>query len=93
MTTYNGGRHLRAQLDSFAAQSLAPLEVQIGDDGSSDEDDGGDSGSAPIAPPAPLINTRQLNPNVDVVEPVAGAGNPAPLGSAVNEGITQGETQ
>ena len=69
-------------------------DADEGDDGSSDDNDDsdGDSGAAPIAPPAPLINTRQLNPNVNVVEPVAGAGNPALLGSAVDEGITQGET-
>ena len=60
-----------------------------GDDGSSDQkddDDAADTSSAPIAPPAPLINTRPLSPNTDVEEPVSGAGNPALLGSAVNEG-------
>lgn len=47
---------------------------------------------SPIAPPAPLIDTRPLNPAVDVVEPVSGSGNPALIGSAVNETATQ-ETQ
>ena len=37
MATYNGGRHLRAQLESIAAQSLLPAELQIGDDGSTDD--------------------------------------------------------
>lgn len=37
MATYNGARHLAAQLDSIAAQSLLPIELQIGDDGSTDE--------------------------------------------------------
>jgi glycosyltransferase involved in cell wall biosynthesis len=36
MTTYQGERHLKAQLHSLAEQDLLPLEVQIGDDGSSD---------------------------------------------------------
>ena len=36
MATYNGARHLRAQLDSIAAQALKPIELQIGDDGSTD---------------------------------------------------------
>ena len=36
MATYNGARHLRAQLDSIAAQTLKPIELQIGDDGSTD---------------------------------------------------------
>jgi len=66
-----------------------------GDDGSSDdkdEDSDSDTGASPIAVPQPLINTRQLNPNINVVEPVAGAGNPALLGSAVDEDTAQGET-
>jgi filamentous hemagglutinin family protein len=70
----------------------AANDADEGDDGSGDDDDSGNSGAAPITPPAPLINTRQLNPNIEVVEPVAGAGNPALLGSAVDEGITEGET-
>jgi len=67
-----------------------------GEDGSSDdkdEDSDTDEGSAPITPPTPLINTRALNPNVDVVEPVSGAGNPALFGSAVNETTAQGDAQ
>jgi hypothetical protein len=79
-------------LDDSPTAPAADDADEGGDGSGDDEDDGGDSGSAPIAPPAPLINTRQLNPNVEVVEPVAGAGNPALLGSAVDEGITEGET-
>jgi hypothetical protein len=37
MGTYNGARHLRAQLDSLAAQSLLPSELHVGDDRSTDE--------------------------------------------------------
>ena len=65
-----------------------------GDDGSSDKDDEdskSDEGSSPIAPPAPLISTRALDGNVNVVEPVSGAGNPALFGSAVDETTVQGE--
>lgn len=36
MATYNGEAYLRAQLDSLATQTLSPLELQIGDDGSTD---------------------------------------------------------
>jgi glycosyltransferase involved in cell wall biosynthesis len=36
MATYNGAQHLRAQLDSIAAQTHLPVELQIGDDGSTD---------------------------------------------------------
>jgi hypothetical protein len=79
-------------LDDSPTAPAADDGDEGGDGSGEDEDDGGDTGSAPIAPPAPLINTRQLNPNVEVVEPVAGAGNPALLGSAVDEGITEGET-
>lgn len=37
MATYNGAACLQEQLDSFAAQSLPPAQVLVGDDGSSDE--------------------------------------------------------
>lgn len=37
MATYNGGRHLRAQLDSIWRQTLRPTEIVICDDGSTDD--------------------------------------------------------
>jgi glycosyltransferase involved in cell wall biosynthesis len=37
MATYNGARHIRAQLDSLANQTLPPLELVVTDDGSTDE--------------------------------------------------------
>lgn len=37
MTTYNGGRYLREQLDSVRRQSSPPTELVICDDGSSDD--------------------------------------------------------
>ena len=64
-----------------------------GDDasGDKDEDDNtSDEGSSPISPPTPLISTRALDGDVNVVEPVSGAGNPALFGSAVNETTVQG---
>ena len=36
LCTYNGARHLQAQLDSFARQTLLPTELIISDDGSTD---------------------------------------------------------
>jgi glycosyltransferase involved in cell wall biosynthesis len=36
MATYNGAKYLRAQLDSLAAQTVAPCELVITDDGSTD---------------------------------------------------------
>ena len=37
LCSYNGARHLREQLDSFARQTLPPAEVVVSDDGSTDE--------------------------------------------------------
>ena len=37
MATYNGGKYLQEQLDSFVAQSRRPDEVVITDDGSTDD--------------------------------------------------------
>lgn len=36
VATYNGERHILTQLQSIAAQSVKPLEILIGDDGSED---------------------------------------------------------
>jgi glycosyltransferase involved in cell wall biosynthesis len=37
LCTYNGGRYLEELLDSLAAQTLLPVELLVGDDGSSDD--------------------------------------------------------
>ena len=37
MATFNGGRHLQAQLDSVRCQTLPPMELVVCDDGSSDD--------------------------------------------------------
>lgn len=37
MCTYNGAKYLRRQLESLATQSLSPLELQVGDDRSTDD--------------------------------------------------------
>jgi glycosyltransferase involved in cell wall biosynthesis len=37
LTTYNGAKHLREQLDSYAAQSRPPHELVVCDDGSRDD--------------------------------------------------------
>ena len=45
---------------------------------------------APIAPPAPMIDTRPLSPPVSVDEPVAGGGNPALFGVGAAANPTEG---
>ena len=37
MTTYNGGKYLRTQLESLASQADHPDELVISDDGSTDD--------------------------------------------------------
>jgi glycosyltransferase involved in cell wall biosynthesis len=37
LCTYNGAEYLQQQLDSLASQSIDPLELAVGDDGSTDE--------------------------------------------------------
>jgi glycosyltransferase involved in cell wall biosynthesis len=37
LCTFNGGKFLRAQLESLAAQTIPPTELIIGDDGSADD--------------------------------------------------------
>lgn len=76
-----------------ASDTEAAADDSDSSDGSDDEkkDKGdGDEAASPIAPPTPLISTRALDGDVNVVEPVSGAGNPALFGSAVDETTTQG---
>ena len=51
-----------------------------------EEEGGDDSASSPISPPAPLFNTKPLEPKSDTDEPVSGGGNPALIGSGRVEG-------
>ena len=51
-----------------------------------EEDGGDDSASSPIAPPAPLFNTKPLEQKSDTDEPVSGGGNPALIGSGPVKG-------
>lgn len=79
--------------DSSASSSdseAANEEADSSEEEKKDEGDG-DEAASPIAPPAPLISTRALDGDVNVVEPVSGAGNPALFGSAVDETTVQGE--
>ena len=74
----------------------AQVEEEAEGDGSSDDKEDReetDAAASPIAPPAPLIDTRQLSPNANVEQPVAGAGNPALLGSPVTKESPKGERQ
>ena len=77
-----------ATLDESPVAPTADDSDEGGDDSNDnkdDDDDTSDEGSSPIAPPVPLISTRALDGDVNVVEPVSGAGNPALFGSAVDE--------
>jgi hypothetical protein len=55
------------------------------DDSDDDKDQAEQDAQAPIAPPVVLINTRPLNPDVDVEDPVSGSGNPALINAGVGE--------
>lgn len=44
-----------------------------------EEDEAEQAARAPIEPPVVLIDTRPLNPPIDIADPVSGSGNPAAL--------------
>lgn len=58
-----------------------------------EEEEDEDEASSPIAPPVVLINTRALNPDVDVTDPVSGTGNPALIDASLSDGPPQGDEQ
>jgi len=95
--TPDGNPGLADQIDVLLGPGLGdtpdfvpdPDDPDDGADGQVPQSSGPDLGS-PIAPPPPLIDTRPLNPPPLIDEPVAGSGNPALMGSAVNENTAQG---
>ncbi|MCY1671679.1 hypothetical protein OVA07_11735 [Novosphingobium sp. SL115] len=52
-----------------------------------------DAAQSPIAPPVQLIDTQPLEPQGIIEQPVAGSGNPALIGSVINEATAQGDAQ
>jgi filamentous hemagglutinin family protein len=77
------------QADDFVILDSMPAvgepEPEFGEPDSEEqrqaEEEGAEASKrSPIAPPAPLISTRPLDPPVNVDEPVAGSGNPALIG-------------
>lgn len=49
--------------------------------------------SSPLIPPAPLIDSTPLDPQLMIEQPVAGSGNPSLIGQAVNETSAEGVAQ
>ncbi|OYX64775.1 MAG: hypothetical protein B7Y89_00560 [Novosphingobium sp. 32-60-15] len=49
--------------------------------------------SSPIAPPPQMIDSKPLEPQSLIEQPVAGSGNPSLIGSVVNENSAEGEAQ
>jgi hypothetical protein len=84
---------------TFVEEPAAPTGVG----GSTDEDappsqqeeasEGEQAASSPIAPAPQLIDSRPLEPQTQVEQPVAGSGNPALIGSVVNENSAEGDDQ
>ncbi|MGN6499899.1 MAG: beta strand repeat-containing protein, partial [Tsuneonella sp.] len=53
-------------------------------DNDEDKEQAEEAARAPIAPPVVLIDSRPLNPDVDVTDPVSGTGNPALIGASIS---------
>lgn len=83
---------------TFVEEPAAPAS-----EGGSDEEtpapqqdetsEGEQAASSPIAPAPQLIDSRPLEPQAQVEQPVAGSGNPALIGSVVNENSAEGGDQ
>lgn len=59
-----------------------------------EENGGQDSATSPIEPPAPLFDTRPLDFQDETEEPVSGGGNPALIGSGVDQtGEADGQSE
>lgn len=85
---------------AFVEEPSAPTSSDEGDDPAQEEQqqeeqaaEGEDAASSPIAPPPQLIDSKPLDPLGQIEQPVAGSGNPALIGSVVNEDSAEGDAQ
>ncbi|MGE8132022.1 hypothetical protein ACQKO5_00330 [Novosphingobium subterraneum] len=83
---------------AFTKEPAAPTTDAEGDDPAQEQQgeratEGEDAASSPIAPPPQLIDSRPLDPVGQIEQPVAGSGNPALIGSVVNEDSAEGDAQ
>lgn len=83
---------------TFVEEPAAPASEEGSDDEApppqqEEASEGEQAASSPIAPPPQLIDSRPLEPQTQVEQPVAGSGNPALIGSVVNENSAEGDDQ
>ncbi|AXU19682.1 hypothetical protein C7W88_12675 [Novosphingobium sp. THN1] len=85
---------------AFVEEPSAPTSDTESDDPAQEEQqqeeratEGEDAASSPIAPPPQLIDSKPLDPVGQIEQPVAGSGNPALIGSIVNENSAEGDAQ
>ncbi|QOV92635.1 hypothetical protein [Novosphingobium sp. ES2-1] len=85
---------------AFVEEPSGPTSDENSDDPAQEEqqqeeraNEGEDAASSPIAPPPQLIDSKPLDPVGQIEQPVAGSGNPALIGSVVNEDSAEGDAQ
>lgn len=83
---------------TFVEEPAAPASEGGGDEETpapqqDETSEGEQAASSPIAPAPQLIDSRPLEPQAQVEQPVAGSGNPALIGSVVNENSAEGGDQ
>ncbi|WP_156452046.1 hypothetical protein [Novosphingobium sp. CCH12-A3] len=85
---------------AFVEEPSGPTSDENSDDPAQEEQqqeeratEGEDAASSPIAPPPQLIDSKPLDPVGQIEQPVAGSGNPALIGSVVNEDSAEGDAQ
>lgn len=70
---------LQSEIALLNGLALEEAPFDLGEGSSEEEEEAERTARAPIESPAVLINTRPLNPPVDIADPVSGSGNPASL--------------
>lgn len=78
----DGGQPLaviQSEIALLSGETLAEEPFATEDAEQEEEEQAEKAAAAPITPPVILIDTRPLNPPLDIVEPVSGSGNPAAL--------------
>jgi hypothetical protein len=86
--------NLIANTPAFTPEPASPDgSAPAGDQPAEKEAEAAETAANPIAPPAPVIDSRPLNPPNQIETPISGGGNPALIGSIVNENTAQGDQQ
>ena len=80
---------IASEIGLLSDNTLAEEPFEVEESSEEEEEESDSAAQAAIEPPAVLIDTRPLNPPLDIADPVSGSGNPASLSPTPDAGDDQ----